>query len=94
MAVVPVGLWGTHRMMMKGRKPEWKWRIAEVAVVGEPVEMKPGEHVKDTTTAHHGRDRCGVARAREIYPDRPGAGEDAWWYREPQTARLHQKTAS
>ena len=26
--VVPVGLWGTHRILMKGRKPAWQWGVA------------------------------------------------------------------
>ena len=27
-----------------------------------------------------------VARAREIYPQQPAPGDDAWWWREPETA--------
>jgi len=48
-SIVPVGLWGTHRMMMKGRKPHWAWGVAQVAVVGEPVHIAEGEHVKAAT---------------------------------------------
>jgi hypothetical protein len=29
-----------------------------------------------------------VARAREIYPQRTADGDDAWWVRSPETARL------
>ena len=35
-------------------------------------------------------DPC-VARAREIYPQEPKPGEDAWWYRAPETVRAHQE---
>jgi hypothetical protein len=31
--------------------------------------------------------RC-VARAREIYPQRPGRGDDGWWQRRPETAQV------
>jgi 1-acyl-sn-glycerol-3-phosphate acyltransferase len=91
--VVPVGLWGTHRIMMKGRKPQWTWRVAEVAVVGAPVRCDPEEHVKDATARiMDGITTC-VARAREIYPQQPPDGEDAWWWRGPDTVRVHQRSA-
>ena len=47
--VVPVGLWGTHRILMKGRKPEWKWGVARGRGRRSPVAIAPGEHVKDAT---------------------------------------------
>lgn len=91
--VVPVGLWGTHRILMKGRKPHWKWGVPEVAIVGAPVTIEPGEHVKHATDRiMEGIAGC-VARARERYPQRPEAGEDAWWWRDPETARVHQRSA-
>jgi 1-acyl-sn-glycerol-3-phosphate acyltransferase len=91
--IVPVGLWGTHRIMMKGRKPSWKWGVAQVAVVGEPIRVGADEHVKAATDrVMDAISRC-VARARTIYPQRPGPGDDAWWWRDAGTARTHQKSA-
>jgi 1-acyl-sn-glycerol-3-phosphate acyltransferase len=91
--VVPIGLWGTHRMMMKGRKPHWAWGVAEVAVVGKPVELGVGEHVRDATRRIMDAITECVARAREIYPQRPGPGDDAWWWRDPGTAAAHRRPA-
>ena len=91
--VVPVGLWGTHRILMKGRKPDWKWGVAEVAVVGEPFVVPPDEHVKDATARIMAAITACVARARSIYPQRPAAGEDDWWWRDPQTADAHREPA-
>ena len=91
--IVPVGLWGTHRMMMKGRKPSWKWGVAQVAVVGEPIRVGADEHVKAATARVMDAISGCVARARTIYPQRPGPGDDAWWWREAGTARTHQKSA-
>jgi 1-acyl-sn-glycerol-3-phosphate acyltransferase len=87
--VTPVGLWGTHRMMYKGRKPSWQWGIAQTAVVGAPVEIPADEHVKQGT--HRVMDAIAecVARAREIYPQRPASDDDAWWWRDPSTAGVH-----
>jgi 1-acyl-sn-glycerol-3-phosphate acyltransferase len=86
-AVTPVGLWGTHRILFKGRKPNWKWGVAQTAVVGLPVRIGPDEHVKEATDRIMGAIAACVARAREIYPQRPEAGDD-WWWREPSTAVL------
>jgi 1-acyl-sn-glycerol-3-phosphate acyltransferase len=89
--VVPVGLWGSHRILTKGRKPKFLWRIPQTAVVGGPIEMKPGEHVKDATDRiMDGVTEC-VARARELYPEHPSGGDDDWWWRGPETVRLHQR---
>ncbi len=91
--VVPVGLWGTHRILMKGRKPHWRWGVAQVAVVGAPLTVAPDEHVKDATACiMDAVARC-VARAREIYPQHPAPGADAWWWRDPSTVHVHQRSA-
>ncbi|MCZ7527047.1 MAG: 1-acyl-sn-glycerol-3-phosphate acyltransferase [Acidimicrobiia bacterium] len=86
--VTPVGLWGTHRILFKGRDPEWRWGVPQTAVVGPPLRIRPDEPV-DVATDRIMAEICRcLARARELYPERPGAGEDDWWYRPPETARL------
>ena len=40
--VTPVGLWGAHRILFKGRKPEWRTGVAETVVVGPPMPIAPG----------------------------------------------------
>jgi 1-acyl-sn-glycerol-3-phosphate acyltransferase len=85
--VTPVGLWGTHRILFKGRKPHWRWGIAQTAVIGEPVSIGADDDIKDATDRIMAAICECVARAREIYPQRPTSGDD-WWWREPQTAVL------
>jgi 1-acyl-sn-glycerol-3-phosphate acyltransferase len=92
--VTPVGLWGTHRILFKGRKPHWQWGVAQTAVVGEPVAIARDEHVKDATDRIMSAICACVARAREIYPQRPAPGEDDWWWRDPQTAVLRRSAAA
>jgi hypothetical protein len=79
--------------MMKGRKPHFAWGVAEVAVIGEPVQIGEGERVRDATLRIMDAITDCVARARAIYPQRPAPGEDAWWWREPDTATAHRRPA-
>jgi 1-acyl-sn-glycerol-3-phosphate acyltransferase len=88
--VTPVGLWGTQRILFKGRKPHWRWGIAQTAVIGEPVSVGPDDNVKDATDRIMSAIAECVARAREIYPQRPAPG-DEWWWRDPQTAVLRSR---
>lgn len=86
--VTPVGLWGAHRILFKGRKPDWRTGVAEVAVVGPPVRVGPDEDVHGATDRIMAAICEQVARARELYPQRPAPGADDWWVRPPETARL------
>ncbi len=90
--VTPVGLWGTHRIMMKGRKPHWQWGLAETSVIGKPVTVGADEHIKDATEQIMQGIRTCVARAREIYPQLPAPGDDAWWVRSPESVARHTQT--
>jgi hypothetical protein len=33
-----------------------------------------------------------VARARTLYPEHPSEGQDDWWWRGPETVRVHQRS--
>jgi 1-acyl-sn-glycerol-3-phosphate acyltransferase len=91
-AITPVGLWGTHRMLTKGRKPHWQWGVPQTAVIGAPIVVGPDEHVKQTTDRMMAAIVECVARAREIYPA-DGAQQDQWWWRGPETAATHRRSA-
>ena len=86
--VTPVGMWGLHRVLFKGRKPDWQWGVAETIVVGTPVRVARDENVHDATDRVMTAIAACVARARAIYPQRPAPGEDDWWFRSPDTARM------
>lgn len=90
--ITPMGLWGTHRILTKGRKPHWQWGVAQTAVIGEPIVPEPGEHVKQLTDRMMAAIVECVARAREIYPAE-ATDADAWWWRDPGSADLHRRSA-
>jgi 1-acyl-sn-glycerol-3-phosphate acyltransferase len=87
-AVTPVGLWGMHRVMFKGRKPEWRTGVAESIAVGDPIRIAPGEDVREATDRIMSAICAQVARAREIYPQAPEGDDDGWWVRAPESAQL------
>ncbi len=86
--VTPIGLWGLHRVMSKGRKPEWRWRAPEIAVIGKAVLIETNEDIHEAT------DRimeaiCGcVRRAREIFQKEVVQDDGCWWVRPAETAVL------
>jgi 1-acyl-sn-glycerol-3-phosphate acyltransferase len=84
--VTPVGVWGAHRILFKGRKPRWRWGVAETVVVGDPVPIGADEDVYDATDRVMVAIAACVGRARELYPQHPGADEGDWWVRLPETA--------
>ena len=84
--VTPIGLWGAQRILFKGRKPRWRWGIAETVVVGDPVRVNRGDDVRAATDRIMEAIAAGVARARALYPQRPTPGEGDWWVRRPETA--------
>jgi 1-acyl-sn-glycerol-3-phosphate acyltransferase len=90
--VTPVGLWGAHRILFKGRKPRWRWGIAETVVVGDPVRIRADEDMGAATDRVMAAIAACVARARELYPQPPQPGEGAWWVRSPETAVVRARS--
>lgn len=86
--VTPIGLWGGHRVLFKGRDPNWKWGIAQVACVGPPVPVGPDDDLREATDRIMAAICEQVRRARAHYPQEPAPGEDDWWVRPPESAVL------
>lgn len=85
--VVPVALWGTHRVLSTGQfhpRPG----VAISAVIGPPIDIGPADNVREATDRVMGQICAHVARARAIYPQAPASEGDRWWERSPGTARL------
>ena len=86
--VLPVGLWGSHRIWAKGRLPRPRRGVAEVVAIGAPVAVGPGDEHRAATDRIMAAICTQVSRARELYPQRPAAGEASWWSLGPDTERL------
>ena len=84
--VVPVGVWGGHRVYPKGRKRRWRFGVAVAMVVGAPLRVAPDDDVYDATDRIMGRIVDCLAVARTGYPQRPSRRDDGWWVRSADTA--------
>lgn len=95
--VTPVGMWGAHRILFKGRKPRWRTGIAETISVGLPIRIGADDDVHEATDRIMEAICDQVARARELYPQTSEPDEGDWWVREPWSAQLrscrHEETA-
>jgi 1-acyl-sn-glycerol-3-phosphate acyltransferase len=86
--VVPVGLWGGHRLITAGRRPSWRLGVAITAVLGEPFVIGPTDNPRLATDRIMEAICAQVVRARSIYPQAPKPGRPDWWVRPPEAARL------
>ena len=85
--IVPIGVWGTPRVMAPGRKTAYRPRLPLFVSIGEPLVVAEDEDVHEATDRIMAAIAAEVARARTGYPP-PRRGEDGWWVRSPETARL------
>jgi 1-acyl-sn-glycerol-3-phosphate acyltransferase len=76
--LLPVVVWGGHRVWTVGRRPVWRRRVPVTIWVDEPLPVEPGEDATDVTARLATRLRELVDKATAEYPDRP-IGEDGWW---------------
>jgi hypothetical protein len=86
--VIPVGVWGTHRLSTVGRKPRPRVGVAVSVVIGEPVDIAPNDDIADAADRIMAAICACVAEARRVYPQHPHRRDDGWWVRRPDTAVL------
>ncbi|MGH9041857.1 MAG: lysophospholipid acyltransferase family protein [Acidimicrobiia bacterium] len=79
--VIPVGLWGTHRLHAKGHGPRWRPGLVVAAAIGRGIMVGPDEDDRSATDQIMDGISGQVAAARLLYGQAPPPGEDAWWAR-------------
>ncbi len=80
--VLPVVLWGTQRLLTKGRSPRGMKRrgVAISISVGEPMDVTTDTSpAMRLTTELKSRMQAMLEDAQRRYPQRPSSGEDSWW---------------
>lgn len=78
--LVPVAIWGSHRILTAGHVRGLLRRHIDVMVrFGPPIELEPGEPPAAVTARLMDRIREMVAEEVADYPQRPSGPGDRWW---------------
>jgi len=76
--LIPMAVWGPHRLWTKGRPKELTKRHVPVIIkIGEP--MATSESADATTVELRKRLSSLLDAAQQAYPERPSGPDDKWW---------------
>jgi len=78
--VIPMAVWGPHRMWTKGRPKQLTQRHVPVLIrIGEPFTPQASDDAETGTAALRTRMQALLDKAQADYPASPEAGTDPWW---------------
>lgn len=78
--LIPMAVWGPHRLWTKGHKKELTKRHVPVIIsIGEPIEMPKGTSPEAITEALRHRLSKLLDAAQKAYPEQPSGPADRWW---------------
>ena len=78
--LVPMAVWGSHRLWTKGRKRSLGKRHVPVTIlVGEPLRPARRDNQIQVLAELRTRITALVDKAQREYPDEPSGPDDSWW---------------
>ncbi len=78
--LIPMAVWGPHRLWTKGRPKELTKRHVPVLVkIGEPIEVPKGQSPAETEVTLRQRLSRLLDEVQRAYPDKPSGPDDRWW---------------
>jgi 1-acyl-sn-glycerol-3-phosphate acyltransferase len=77
--LIPTAVWGSQRLLTKGRKPNWQRKVPIIVEFGAPVDYDPTDNAADVTDELMRRIHALVDHAATTYPDHPSDDSDRWW---------------
>lgn len=78
--LIPMALWGPHRLWTKGRPRKLTQRhVAVTILIGDPMYPSKRDKSDIVTAELHRRMQELLDRAQQEYPDKPQGPEDSWW---------------
>ncbi|MBB2946136.1 1-acyl-sn-glycerol-3-phosphate acyltransferase [Actinoplanes lutulentus] len=78
--LIPMAVWGPHRLWTKGRKKELtKRHVPVIITIGEPIQMPDGATPEAVTVLLKERLTTLLDEAQRAYPDKPAGEDDRWW---------------
>jgi 1-acyl-sn-glycerol-3-phosphate acyltransferase len=77
--LLPVALWGTHRILTKWRPKNFQRKIPIMVSIGEPIPLTPEDDPEVKTKELMAAITELLDQAQRSYPAEPAGPEDAWW---------------
>jgi 1-acyl-sn-glycerol-3-phosphate acyltransferase len=78
--LIPMAVWGPHRLWTKGRPRTLTKRHVPVTIsIGAPIEIVKGASPDEITAELHSRLSALLDAAQRAYPEQPSGPDDTWW---------------
>lgn len=77
--VIPVAVWGSHRLLTKGRPRNFQRGVEIRVVIGPPVPIDPSEDPRKETGLLMDDIRSLLGKAQADYSQNPRDDSDTWW---------------
>jgi 1-acyl-sn-glycerol-3-phosphate acyltransferase len=75
----PVVVWGTQRILTKGRPRNWQRHLPITVAIGEALHPQAGDDISAVTAELKVRMNELLEKAQAGYPDAPAGDDDRWW---------------
>ena len=77
--LIPAAVWGTQRILTKGRPKNLERKLAILVNVGEPIQTDPSDDPRALTDELMQRIGHLLKQAQDAYPQQPADDSDRWW---------------
>jgi 1-acyl-sn-glycerol-3-phosphate acyltransferase len=77
--ILPVAVWGSHRIMTKGRPRNMQRGVAILVKIGAPLDLDPNEDPRGATDRLMAAIKALLEEAQQEYPQKPSGDDDRWW---------------
>jgi 1-acyl-sn-glycerol-3-phosphate acyltransferase len=77
--ILPVAVWGSHRIMTKGRPRNMQRGVAILVKIGPPLELAADEDPRRATERLMAAIKALLEEAQQEYPQKPAGDDDRWW---------------
>lgn len=77
--ILPVAVWGSHRIMTKGRPRNMQRGVAILVKIGPPLELSAGDDPREATERLMKAITAQLEEAQQEYPQKPAGDDDRWW---------------
>jgi 1-acyl-sn-glycerol-3-phosphate acyltransferase len=77
--LIPCAVWGTQRILTKGRPKNFERKVAMDVHIGEPLAYERGDDLTVTTKRLMEAISQLLEKAQAAYPQKPASEADSWW---------------